>query len=268
MRVELFDKFVQISIENDNYVLPKILRYAKKYFQKQYQLSTSILILDDGERFKKDYLINWSYYLAMQSQDELSSKDVITLESILNYSYLPIRIKITSSKSLLECVKISFQILSTNRAALVLSKPNYVARRYIVVLLSHLVVYSDVSNIYLDSTKDDFWICIMNIIGNRVIHNIKLEFDYDSFKTHRFGKTFQSSYFTMSEIKLKKAYNTLECNANDDFLIIKSKYLNLIKQYHPDKVFNKSENIIEAYNLKFIEIKEAFDIIKASLIIK
>ena len=263
MKVELFDKFVQIGIENDNEVLPKILRYAKKYFQKQYQLSTSILILDDGERFKKDYLINWSYYLAMQ-HDELSSDESTTLESILSYSYLPIRIKITASKSLLECVKISFQILSNSRAAFVLSRPNHVARRYIVVLLSHLVVYSDVSRIYLDSSKSDFWVCIMNIIGNKVIHNIKLEFDYDSFKTNRF-KIFKSSYFTKQEMRLKNALNVLECDINDSFLIIKSKYLNLIKQYHPDKVFSKNEDIIKAYNLKFIEIKEAFDIIKEAL---
>lgn len=266
MRVETFDKFVQINVESSNVILPKILKYAKKYFQKQYRLSTSILILDDGERFKKDYLINWTYYASMQSQKDLSSTDNSSIDRILEYSYLPIRIKIISGRTLLECVRVSFKMLSLNRAVLILNKPNHIAKRYINALLGHFILNSDLSNIYLDTSNKDFWIAITNIIGNKIIHNIKLEFDYDSFKSYKFEKkSFKSSYLTLQEQKLKKAYATLNCNDNDDFFTIRSNYLNLIKQYHPDKVFNEDLEIIEAYNIKFIEIKEAFDIIKDNL---
>ena len=81
----------------------------------------------------------------------------------------------------------------------------------------------------------------------------------------RFGKKgFKKSYLTQNEIKLKNAYATLGCNDCDSFFDIKSKYFELIKEYHPDKVYGKEENIVQFYNLKFIEIKEAFDIIKLS----
>ncbi|WP_258443019.1 J domain-containing protein [Helicobacter sp. 16-1353] len=265
MRVETFNRFVQISIEEQNPMLFKILRYATKYFQNQYHLSSSILILDDGERFKKDYLINWAYYSAMQEQHSIEDSTLKKLEHILESSYLPIRIKITSSNSLLECVRISFRLLGVNRAVLIFDRPNHIAKRYINAMLSQIIISSDLSHIYLDSTTPDFWYYLMKIIGNKIIHNVRLEFDYDSFKLQQFNqKGFKSSYLTLKEQKLHKAYFVLGCNHNDSFFCIKSRYLELIKEYHPDKVFGKDESIIKFYNLKFIELKEAFDIIKAS----
>ena len=263
MRVEIFSKFVQISIARQDEALPKILKYATKYFQNQYHLSSSILILDDGERFKKNYLINWTYHLAMQKH--LIDDNNMALETLLKASYLPIRIKIVSPNSLLECVNISFRMLGANRAVLILDRPNHVAKRYISALLSQIVISSDLTHIYLDSSKVDFWHFLMQIIGNKIIHNVKLEFDYDSFKMNGFGKkSFKSSYLTQSEIKLKNAYTTLGCKNTDSFFDVKSKYFELIKEYHPDKVYGKEKSIVQFYNLKFIEIKEAFDIIKLS----
>ena len=262
----MFDKFVQINIENNNDMLSKILKYAKKHFQKQYQLSTSILILDDGERFKKDYLINWAYHISMQSQKDSLIQGSLTLEMILRYSYLPIRIKITSSHALLERVKISFKTLGVDRAVLTLDRPNHIVKRYINSLLGHFILASDVLNIFMDTTNRVFWVSLANMIGNKIIHNIRLEFDYDSFKLYKFGKkSFRSSYLTSREQRLKKAYATLNCKYDDDIFTIKSNYLELIKQYHPDRVFNKDKTIIDAYNIKFLEIKEAFDLIKDNL---
>lgn len=262
LRVEIFSKFVQISIEKQNEVLPKILKYATKYFQNQYHLSSSILILDDGERFKKDYLINWAYHLAMQ---EHSMDHNIALDSILEVSYLPIRIKIISLNSLLECVNVSFRMLGSNRAVLILDRPSHIAKRYIGAMLSQIIISSDLTHIYLDSAKNDFWYFLMKIIGNKIIHNVRLEFDYDSFKMNEFGKkSFKSSYLTQGEIKLRNAYLTLGCKNTDSFFEIKSRFFELIKEYHPDKVYGKEEEVVRLYNLKFIEIKEAFDIIKLS----
>lgn len=266
MRVEVFDKFVQINIKNSNPMLQKILKYATKHFQKQYHLSTSILILDDGERFKKNYLINWAYHIAEQSQNKSYVENNNELEYILSFSYLPIRIKTSSDYSLLECIKISFRMIGIDRAMLTLDRPNHIAKRYISAHLSPIIVSSDLNNISLDATKKDFWVYITNIIGNKIIHNVRLEFDYDSFKPNRFGrKSFSNSYMTKQEQKLQRAYQTLNCNIDDDFFTVKNSYLELIKQYHPDKVFNKDKATIELYNLKFIEIKEAFDIIKSHL---
>lgn len=269
MKVEAFSRFVQISIERQNPLLAKFLKYATKHFQNQYHLSSSVLILDDGERFKKDYLINWAYHCAEQSEDSapesMSEDSANVLDKILESSYLPIRIKITSSNSLLECVRISFRLLAPNRAIIIFDRPNHIAKRYVGALLSSLVVSSDLSHIYLDSTKPEFWRQIIELIGNRVIHNVHLEFDYDSFKPSQFGKkSFKSSYLTHDEQMLRHAYEVLGCKDTDSFFEVKARYFTLIKEYHPDKVFGKEDSVVAFYNLKFIEFKEAFDIIKTS----
>lgn len=67
MHITYCDKFVQIELAQGSRLLQKVLEYANKHFSKRYQLSSSLLILDDGERFKKDYLINWTYHATMQS---------------------------------------------------------------------------------------------------------------------------------------------------------------------------------------------------------
>ena len=165
MRVEAFSRFVQISIEEYNPALTRILNYAKKHFQQISHLSSSILILDDGARFKKDYFITWVYHLATQGAcDEIDAD----LDPILEMSYLPIRIKILSTNALVECVNISFRILGTNRAVLILDRPNHIAKRYIGAILSHLVISSDLCHIYLDTQNSAFWSSIMDIIGRRL----------------------------------------------------------------------------------------------------
>lgn len=256
LRVEALNKFVQINIEEYNPALYKVLNYAKKHFQKHYHLSSSILILDDGVRLKKDYFINWAYHLATQgSGDEIGAD----LDPILAVSYLPIRIKIIGANALVERVKVSFCILGANRAVLILDKPNHTAKRYLGALLSHLVVSSDLCHIYLDTQNSAFWGSIMEIIGNKIIHNVRLEFDYDSFKG---GSA--PSYLTKAEQNLRNAYKVLGAGEKMSFFEIRAKYLEQIKLYHPDKVFNKDSATINAYNARFIELKEAFDIIKRS----
>lgn len=61
---------------------------------------------------------------------------------------------------------------------------------------------------------------------------------------------------------LKKSYQTLQCNQNDPLHVIRQKYLQLAKIYHPDRVATKSEKIIKNNTNKFQEIQEAYESIK------
>lgn len=66
MNITYCDRYVQIELFKGTRLLDKVLEYASKHFSKRYHLSSSLLILDDGERFKKDYLINWMYHATLQ----------------------------------------------------------------------------------------------------------------------------------------------------------------------------------------------------------
>ena len=55
MKVELLQQYVQISVSRYSEFLPRAISFAMRHFARSYRLSSSILILDDGERLKKDY---------------------------------------------------------------------------------------------------------------------------------------------------------------------------------------------------------------------
>ncbi|MDE7235882.1 MAG: J domain-containing protein, partial [Helicobacter japonicus] len=158
MDITLTQNFIQITVEEDNDFLHKALAYAEKYFSKSYRLSRTILILDDGERFKKDYLVNWAYHAFGQDEKQQKIHNLIDnldnpnpqnddkneetsliqpieeplqdLKYLLDFTYLPIRIKIVNKNSLIERVKISLRLLNAKRVMLKMDKANNVARRY------------------------------------------------------------------------------------------------------------------------------------------
>ena len=287
MDITLTQNFIQITVEEDNDFLHKALAYAEKYFSKSYRLSRTILILDDGERFKKDYLVNWAYHAFGQVENKQKIHNLIDnldnpnpqnddkneetsliqpieeplqdLKYLLDFTYLPIRIKIVNKNSLIERVKISLRLLNAKRVMLKMDKANNVARRYIAHIFEDYYVGCDRDEIYLDSTKPYFWESIMNLISFKVIHNVILDFDYDSFANRGGLGSFESSFLTDEERVLRSCYMTLECHYQDDFEQVKKNYLKLAKEYHPDNVFGQDEEIIESYSDRFRRIQEAYE---------
>lgn len=102
----------------------------------------------------------------------------------------------------------------------------------------------------------------MNLISFKVIHNVILDFDYDSFKNRGGLGSFDDSFLTDEERVLRGCYMTLECHYQDDFELVKKNYLKLAKEYHPDNVFGQDEQVIESYSDRFRRIQEAYEKIK------
>ena len=164
MNITYCDRYVQIELLKGTRLLDKVLEYAQKHFSKHYRLSSSLLILDDGERFKKDYLINWTYHATLQSElestkllpsptkpsqaqklessaqaDEQESEPS-ELELLLRHSHLPIRIKITSPNDMLKRVKVHIHLASLDQVLLRLEEDDRVARRSIRTLFGSKII--------------------------------------------------------------------------------------------------------------------------------
>ncbi|WP_170020100.1 adenylosuccinate lyase [Campylobacter sp. RM16190] len=57
-------------------------------------------------------------------------------------------------------------------------------------------------------------------------------------------------------------FKTLECGQNSDFESVRSRYLELVKIYHPDRHTQKSEKIKKEYREKFEKIQNAYESLK------
>lgn len=328
MYITYCDKFVQIELAQGSRLLQKVLQYANKHFSKRYHLSSSLLILDDGERFKKDYLINWTYHATMQSVSSLentqnsmqeskqdsnppkqtkkrksSAKKTDTqdtkqnpndaqdfaqnitnshntdndeLAKILSYSHLPIRIKITNPNTLLKRVKVQIHLSNLGQILVRLQENNRVARRYIYALFGANILY-EVDNEFCISAvgyTQSMWDGIMGLISSRIIHNIALDFEFntsvknsddssESSEYGSFGSGFDS-FLTREEYLLRKCYSELNADYRDDFAQVKKQYLKLAKQFHPDNAQGKDGETVQIFEERFKRISQAYNTIKAA----
>ncbi len=264
MKVELLQQYVQITISRYSEFLPRAISFAMRHFSKSYRLSSSILILDDGERLKKDYFLNWAYHIGLQKESQETS---VSFEKILEHSYLPIRIKIIDEASVLEYIKVSLKMVEVGQVALVLTRQNLLARRYLLALFKDYLLGYNEKELFLNAESKNFWEKLMGLISQKIIYNIVLQFDYESFKACASSsfKTDFEHYLTKDEAILRDSLKTLSCELNDDWETIKNRYLALAREYHPDRVYGQNMAIVESYTEKFRDIQAAYEVVKCRL---
>lgn len=279
MNITYCDRYVQIELLKNTRLLDKVLEYAQKHFSKHYRLSSSLLILDDGERFKKDYLINWTYHATLQAEKESSkllpspeygsnalnangieeeaAQKPSELERILRHSHLPIRIKITNPNTMLKKVKIHIHLSSLGQVILRLEENDRVARRYIHALFGDKIVYEVENEFCINAAgySESMWESVIGLISSRVIHNVALEFEYQKADS---GDTF----LTREEYLLRKCYSELNVDYNEPLEIVKKQYVKLAKIFHPDNALDKDAQTQEFYQDRFKKISQAYKMIK------
>ncbi len=265
MKVELLEPYIQISIEKESQFLKRAISFAYKHFSKAYQLSSSVLILDDGERYKKDYFLNWAYHVAMQEEHK---RDSINFQRILDKSYLPIRIKTIENCAMLEHIIVSLQIIQSSylnsQVCLRLSRPSRLARRYLCSKFQEFLLSYTRQEIFLESSSPYFWEKLIAMLSQKIIHNVVLDFDYETFKKQNTFECFDT-YLTKEEKLLKRSYQVLGCGIKDDFESVKNRYIELVKIYHPDNVYGQDKKINDGYAEKFRLINEAYELIKSNV---
>lgn len=282
MNITYCDRYVQIELLKGTRLLDKALEYAQKHFSKHYRLSSSVLILDDGERFKKDYLINWAYHATLQSehstkllprqplqkvdsssQSEPEPSEPTELEQILSHSHLPIRIKITSPNDMLKRVKIHIHLASLDQVLLRLEEDDRVARRYIRTLFSGKIIYEVENEFCINAAgySESMWQSVIELISSRVIHNVALEFEYQKPEEGE-------GFLTREEYLLRKCYSELDVGFDESLEAVKKQYLKLAKIFHPDNALDKDPHTQEYYQDRFKKISHAYKTIKNAKIHK
>ncbi|PAF50227.1 hypothetical protein BKH43_05620 [Helicobacter sp. 13S00401-1] len=257
------DKYVQVRLPKNSLLLRKVINYANKHFSQNIKLSSSVLILDDGETYKKEYLLQWCIHASAPSLETKALDSII--KEALDRAHLPLHIKITSEDDLLEQVRIKASVIGINRVLLKMEKENFVAKRYIKLFFQKYCLSDKGNEIYLNAVGQEFWDKIINLISFKIIHNVMLVFEFNDFMSkEKFESASAQSFLTREERELRRSYSLLDSNIGDDFGVVKSRYLKLVRTYHPDMVYGKNKEIVDAYITRFIAIKEAYEVVKNS----
>ncbi|AFI03464.1 J domain-containing protein [Helicobacter cetorum] len=248
-KIELLARYTQISLPNNHSLLKKVLAYAKKHFSQCHMLSSSLLILNDMECFKKNYLLNWVYHaLDCEHNQEISEH---SLETILQKSHLPIRIKITKENALLENAEIKVLAFGVEYVLFITEHPT--AKRFLCQKFAPYIILEADNELHTRSSTEHFWELVLSLNKDRIVHNVCLHFSYPNGFDNE-------SYTTMAERKLKECYKTLGFIKHEHFDIVKKRYLELAKTYHPDLHAHKEKKAL--YAQRFAIIQEAYRHIK------
>ena len=216
--------------------------------------------------------------MALQNSDFDSQKNAQStpkyndeLANILSYSHLPIRIKITNPNTLLKRIKVQIHLSNLGQILVRLPENNRVARRYIRAIFGSNILY-EVDNEFCISAvgyTQSMWEGVMGLISSRIIHNIALDFEFNSnkdedFETNGFGGEGFDSFLTREEYLLRKCYNELNVDFRDSFAEVKKQYLKLAKKFHPDNAQGKDSAEVKIFEERFKKISQAYNTIKAS----
>lgn len=265
MKVELLEPYIQISIEKESRFLKRAVDFAYKHFSKAYRLSSSVLILDDGERYKKDYFLNWAYHVAMQEENKKHSPN---FQTIIDSSHLPIRIKMVENKAVLEHIIVSLQILHTSslntQVCLRLNRPNRLAKRYLQSLFQNFLISYTKQEIFLDSSSPYFWEKLVSMLSQKIIYNIVLDFDYETFKTNNTFECF-GEYTTKEERLLKKAIRFSVAMMMMTLKMSKIAISNLLKFTTPIMSMDKIKKSLKAMLKNFALLKKPMKISNPTL---
>lgn len=111
----------------------------------------------------------------------------------------------------------------------------------------------------------------MGLISSRIIHNIALDFEFNSNKDEDFGGEMSGfggegfdSFLTREEYLLRKCYSELNVDFRDSFAEVKKQYLKLAKKFHPDNALGKDSAEAKIFEERFKKISQAYNTIKAS----
>jgi len=64
------------------------------------------------------------------------------------------------------------------------------------------------------------------------------------------------------QAKIDKAYKLLKVSPEEDLSEIKKRFKKLLHKYHPDRVYNQGQELIDKYTMTFQSIQAAFETIQ------
>jgi hypothetical protein len=270
MKVTISTSWLLVSIEENTSYSKMIRAFVEQNFKRVVNLSDTLIIFnEESEIRKKKQLLFWIGNVYKKLNDKSMASFV---ERIVKSDSVPIKIKFLKttdklSASLVLVIKKSYQ------------NDNYVliSHQDILVFKHFLrIFFKDIT--FIDTKDGHFSIDISDrvsikkikeLISRKKILNFQVNFKVDSFVKKLIEnieykqREYKNNALKVEEIdiEVQRAFEFLKSTKDDDFNIVKKRYLILAKKYHPDSVFH-SEELIDEYTRVFQKIQEAFSIIK------
>ncbi len=265
MNLSLSHDMLAVSIQEDAKTFYYLQNLADKNFRKKIGRKNKVIIFKDEHE-----IIQRRYFLKLLSKIFLrqtgDSEKAHVIENALDKS---IKLSLFKSNQLLQKITIDLRI-----------EDNY-------AIVFHLGTHQPLFTNYLKAYFKDHLVrirprnasCIVYPNGAQTAHLLDklllqkelfgcfVEFYYDENSVTSFTKSLVSRKIRRSHhgalfSLLEEYFGVLGCQVEDSFDIIRYKYLQLVKKYHPDSCGIEDETLHVKYSEKFQEVQNAYEMLK------
>ncbi|MCV6607438.1 MAG: J domain-containing protein [Campylobacterales bacterium] len=283
MIVSLHPSEIRIQIKEGSLHHKIIDNFVQKYFSNVLSLSSTTIIYHKKQEIsKKKYFLNWLHSAYQKVNKEVEDGFLNQLQDNLN---LPIRIKISGKKNILHGIKLKISFPHKNIMRLNVDALNDVPKTYFTNIFKKNLIDVYENQVDIQTTVSSVTE-LRKLLDRDKVLGLPITFIYNKVTIKKlFGKLdaklrlkngsktrFKSRKQTNNHVpitqeyqELLESYKILECKQEDSKAVIKRKYLKLAKEYHPDKVYGQTEDIIKDYTEKFQKIRDAYSIIQNNI---
>ncbi len=261
MGFNFLNNLILINIDGDQFAFNSIQNFSKKSFERAVYLQNTIIIFhSEKEKSKKRFFLDWVYNYFKRKGISFGYNDTQSLKNSFNHT---LKIRLVNRTQIIQNSTIYLKPINQNMVGIKLNGDS-------------ISIGNFFKSIFKSEIKDThkYYDFLIDIGSNITLHNLKkiverkriLNISVIFIIEQTLKERLLNSVETIeNSVDNSKYYQVLSVSDSDDISIIRRKYISLVKEYHPDKVFNKDEETIRFYTEKFQEIQEAFEFFKKEL---
>jgi DnaJ-domain-containing protein 1 len=267
MKIFTNRNMILIHARRDSIQEKVIVDFVNRHFKYKVQGESGIFIHHYNDEFSnKKRFFNWLYW----SYQQMHGKDPCHLrEEIESKPQRPIKIKWIEKANITTTISISIDVINNIYLKFTFKQEN--ATTYLHNFLrsyfrTHIISHAGDRDHYLIKVDNEVVKeKLLTLLKRTRIMQYHVYFSYNKLQLSQLLAS-NNSFLPEKEseqAKIEKAYKLLNVTPDEELSVIKKRLKKLLYKYHPDRVYNEGQELINKYTMTFQSIQSAFETIQA-----
>lgn len=267
MRIFANGNMIQIHARRDSIEEKVILDFVNRHFNYKIQGKSSIFIHHRNEELtSKKKFFYWLYW----NYQQMHGKDPRDLrEEIESKPHRPIKINWIEKANIITNMPITIDVINKIYLKFTFKQDNAAAYMH-----NFLRSYFRTHTVSHAGDRDQYLIKVDNeVVKEKLLALLKrtrimqyyVSFTYNQQQISQLLAA--NNHFIpqqeSEQAKIDKAYKLLNVKPDEELFVIKKTFKKLLYKYHPDRVYNQGQELIDKYTTAFQSIQTAFETIQA-----
>jgi hypothetical protein len=261
MDITLTGLAIQLRLKHDCVNLKPLIYFVQNSFSDVKHYSNMTVVKGSKEEsVKLRYILKWAYKIYMKSPNR---SDDINFKKLSDAIERPIYILSENSNHISQTLTMTVEHLGDNLLSISSNQYNSQVIKYFKSIFKDSMSRSSERRIFTITihTKKDL-LTLQKILSAKSICNTRVSFITQSLNFKKLNKDrFEEEENAFKE-KLQKCYKVLSIDQNSSLDEIKKNYRQMLKKYHPDRVYSQDNETVELYTRRFQVIQKAYELVQ------